>query len=370
MKLFIPVVGTQLVLTEPATVLIKNAGQNERYAKALGAGEGEHPTITLPEGTLLTVDRVYIRQGDAVEYNSLTFKIKANAKAKLPAGRFFLSVDVVNTLHADIALEKPSTDALDLYQTYRNLWRESSYSERVSGQPFERLLTMAKISPTLAEGDVQLRIQDECNLLTETIALNSKEVGVDSFLTLVEQIERAGNEQHRVLLAARLRTIREQLDAVQEAPSHDACESLYAFRLFRFNGQPALWLKTLGETPFLRRLHIAEDAYKLIFELWFESRAESPKKAAELNWGSAIAYLRPEHPWSQHRESFGVLPYNRNISPKEPVIDMHYSQAILPADAFSDNILTRTKHADHGHQFFYRLTSGERLTPAQLRKLK
>ena len=111
MKLFVPVVGSKLKLLNNTDVTLKYAGQNTRFIEKMMGDElplkNKTITLTLPAGMLLVVDRVYIRQGNGADFNSLTFKVDACEKSGIPKGRFFLSVDEVNTLDVDIVTAKP-----------------------------------------------------------------------------------------------------------------------------------------------------------------------------------------------------------------------------------------------------------------------
>lgn len=86
-KLFIPRFGTLLELSEAWTFQLHYEGRNQALIEAMGFTfeysyrnniSPPPETVTLPTGTVLKVDRVYIRRdfdGKASDYDSLTFQI-------------------------------------------------------------------------------------------------------------------------------------------------------------------------------------------------------------------------------------------------------------------------------------------------------
>lgn len=139
MRLFVPNCKTELILTEDWTFrlyferrcdkLIEALDIKRRYIdpNAYGGGgwawryeEGtragyqrgvlRHEMVTLPKGTVLRVNRVYIRQGTTDTYDSLTFNIKTcplkqPANPKKPVkGRFWAKLADVNTMECEVYL--------------------------------------------------------------------------------------------------------------------------------------------------------------------------------------------------------------------------------------------------------------------------
>lgn len=106
----IPHLGAKLRLTEDFTFTLYNEYRNkDALYEALGIAKPppknwrDRPSVqaTLPKGTVLTVDRIYIRGrgADAEQYNSVTFKIK---KGEMPGKkwtgsiRFWVRLDDLN----------------------------------------------------------------------------------------------------------------------------------------------------------------------------------------------------------------------------------------------------------------------------------
>lgn len=70
---------------------------------------GTTTEITLPKGTILEVDRVYIRQGNA-RCSSVTFKIRQNKKVL----RFWAKLEEVNQIHCQIVGEPAENRYADI----------------------------------------------------------------------------------------------------------------------------------------------------------------------------------------------------------------------------------------------------------------
>tara|TARA_B100000073_G_scaffold348064_1_gene364836 strand:- start:3146 stop:4219 length:1074 start_codon:yes stop_codon:yes gene_type:complete len=142
MKMLIPVCGDVIKIAKDVEVELKNIAQNtnflEKYDEKLKnvkqINKKKH-FITLKKGTLLTIDRVYIRQGDSAKYNSITFKI--NKDKNLPNGRFFLPVSVVNTLDIEfLGQESEKSMALSkwLLKNYKELDSNSIIKEKIDSK--------------------------------------------------------------------------------------------------------------------------------------------------------------------------------------------------------------------------------------------
>lgn len=126
MKLFIPEIGTKLTLSKPWTFKLYCEDRNTKFAKCAGVMnfEGNHwwrggdgsitwngqkysaswdlferlspYDFTIPKGTELIVDRIYIRKG-ASNFSSVSFRIAKN-KTLGYSGRFWVKLDDVNTM--------------------------------------------------------------------------------------------------------------------------------------------------------------------------------------------------------------------------------------------------------------------------------
>lgn len=108
MRLFIPSVGAQLRLLTDWTFTLYGEYRNSTFAKNVGC-QGEcrywHATpmsqITLPAGTVLSVARIYIRNGKK-DFDSITFTVKSCPEKKYK-GRFWAKLDEVNEIECTVA---------------------------------------------------------------------------------------------------------------------------------------------------------------------------------------------------------------------------------------------------------------------------
>lgn len=114
MNLFIPPLGTEIVLAEPWTFPLHFEYRNFaalEYFNMIKENETKWDTwgyevsypLTLPAGTTLKVDRIYIRKG-AGDFDSVTFWMKGGnkvvpfAKGKPKAIRFWAKLADVNRI--------------------------------------------------------------------------------------------------------------------------------------------------------------------------------------------------------------------------------------------------------------------------------
>lgn len=99
----IPPLGTQIVLAETWEFKLWYERRNDslinkmnidvtdiRYGRDLGY-------VSLPKGTVLSVDRIYIRKG-CEDYNSVTFRIKECVHKKYEKARFWAKLNDVNKI--------------------------------------------------------------------------------------------------------------------------------------------------------------------------------------------------------------------------------------------------------------------------------
>ena len=134
MKLFIPSLGTKLVLRQPFTFLLHDERRNESFWKKFhgeparvdrgysnssgklspvknnefwyhSIARAPHKETTLPAGTVLSVSRVFIRAG-AKDFDSITFNVIKTKGIPVPTGRFWVKLSEINDrLDADIVNE-------------------------------------------------------------------------------------------------------------------------------------------------------------------------------------------------------------------------------------------------------------------------
>lgn len=123
MKIFIPKLGTKLTLSKAWAFNLHDERRNEAFwlavhgkpareqyyygyhngyhtspvktatAKDLGHKPAKPMKTTLPKGTVLTIERIYIRNG-ASDFDSITFRITKGGT--VPAGRFWVKTEDIN----------------------------------------------------------------------------------------------------------------------------------------------------------------------------------------------------------------------------------------------------------------------------------
>ena len=125
MRVFIPTIGTVFVLAADWEFPLQEESRNHKFSKEFRLGyrewarthNGEPPArddwVTLPAGTVLRVDRIYIRKGgaDIKEYDSVTFWCNTHVKPaegrKLKRGRFWAKLADVNQMEVELKEEEP-----------------------------------------------------------------------------------------------------------------------------------------------------------------------------------------------------------------------------------------------------------------------
>lgn len=113
MKLFIPTIGTHLKLTQDHSFPLVHEYRNLKLLQSIGA-VGQHinsydfygpskktSQYNLPAGTVLAVDRIYIRKGSA-DFDSLTFRILEAPNPAITGSRFWMRLGDVNQMDADV----------------------------------------------------------------------------------------------------------------------------------------------------------------------------------------------------------------------------------------------------------------------------
>lgn len=114
MKLCVPKVGDQLTLIEGWNFMLHFERRNQKLCEKMALTPSEPDDwatwyygkesrlVLLPADTMMVVDRVYIRGGASVDYNSLSFRIKTGP---YKGCRFWAKLADVNQLEVSI-LEK------------------------------------------------------------------------------------------------------------------------------------------------------------------------------------------------------------------------------------------------------------------------
>ena len=114
MKLFIPPLGTKIILTQDWSFDLFHEYRNDSLLKAQGFVDeniskyswekhGVHVKTSLPAGTSLTIDRIYIRHGSK-DFDSVSFWIGSKPKGVGYKGkvRFWAKLKDVNDIEYEI----------------------------------------------------------------------------------------------------------------------------------------------------------------------------------------------------------------------------------------------------------------------------
>jgi len=111
-QLTVPTIGTKLTLTRRWSFLLHREHRNTKFAERLALSgdwgwrsSGEPVRVVIPKGTILTVRRIYIRQGGG-DYDSITFTIpKGACPDKKIHGRFWAKLADVNLIKCEWDME-------------------------------------------------------------------------------------------------------------------------------------------------------------------------------------------------------------------------------------------------------------------------
>jgi hypothetical protein len=111
-QLTVPTVGTKLTLTRGWSFTLRDERRNFKFIERLGLLDPKNHLVTgreqqfnLPAGTILTVSRIYIRQGNG-DWDSITFSIKRGAcPDKKIHGRFWAKLGDVNRIMCEWDME-------------------------------------------------------------------------------------------------------------------------------------------------------------------------------------------------------------------------------------------------------------------------
>jgi len=140
MKLFVPACGDRLILSKPWTFMLWLESRNMKFAKARGFapksashyggvwegarwGRYKQVEVTLPEGTIIECDRVYIRTfnksrvNDGDDYDSITWKIIDRKKGKMEKfGRFWVKLTAANEVEFELEADSLYRDRVKVFK--------------------------------------------------------------------------------------------------------------------------------------------------------------------------------------------------------------------------------------------------------------
>ncbi len=358
MNIFIPAVGDNFLLKNSITTNIVFDGQNKRFVKMLMKDEptclGAKVELTLLEGTVLKIERVYVRQGAGAEFDSVTFRIPKDNPSGLPSGRFFLPIDVVNTLEVekinDVTKDKPKKFR-DLHSA---LYRNATIDKRLDGSYSTPAFDEIEDLPVALSGNIVFNLREECERVKSAIDSILKENGLDSVKALFNEAEKVINENAFAKFEQKFDVAETSINRINNHVLTEAYP-IYRFKLKYRNDEPLLVLACLGRSFFEALDTYINVTHALINALSDKYIRPVPSFYSLINGG-------------YEKERFGCYSEKSNYNPKQVLKNPDGKLGVLPQDAFIDNLFTRTKSDGHGYVFRYELDNGKTLSISEMRK--
>lgn len=134
MKLYIPEIGDQIVLTNDWTFNLYYEYRNSSLMEKIGEKFNwsdlsmKAKAVTIVKGTTLKVDRIYIRKGNS-EYSSLTFYI---VSGDWKGARFWAKLKDVNNIEFDEVKTTASTISVKIYPSITTAIKDIIIQDRSS----------------------------------------------------------------------------------------------------------------------------------------------------------------------------------------------------------------------------------------------
>lgn len=358
MKIFIPVVGDELRLTHDITTSVRFAGQNKRFVQKLVDSTkltiDDDVEMTLRKNTVLKVERVYVRQGPGAEFDSVTFRIGKDNASQLPDGRFFLPIEVINTLDVELLQNgnhgKPET----LREMVSRLYAEASIEDRMDDSCRDKAFKEFDTLPSALSGSIVVDLAQECHNVRKAVDTMLKDNGVDSVEALFAEAEKHINEDKFANFEMRFDAAQVTMHRIIDHVLANKYP-LYHFTLKYRNGEALIGLASYGRA-FLDALTTYINVAHALLNVLTEKYVRPVEALPNL-----LSFMGG-------KESFGRYCNKHNYNPKTAIKRRDGNAAILPQDAFTDNVFTRTKSDDHGYVFNYQLDDGRTLSIKEMRK--
>lgn len=197
MKLYIPRVGSELRLEADWSFDVFYDYRNQAACKAAGNWVTTYDwnsrpaakPLTVPAGTSLVVDRIYIRQpnksGDANDYDSVTFFVRSGGLAQhlVPGARFFARLDDCNTMEVEVVGENRPC----------GLSASAQFKREAAGKPAPKPKTsLGKTALNLRQFGIDLEMKRKIAVLVNR-KISEGDAAVKLFL---EAAERWATEQN------------------------------------------------------------------------------------------------------------------------------------------------------------------------------
>ena len=159
-KITIPTVGTLLTLKKPWTFALYPERRNEKLWQVLFGTPpdwheswarceiGDYVPATFPKGTVLAVDRIYIRQ-KMDDYDSVSFRIReCEANPKLAKKRFWAKLRDVNEMDAvwdETTVPRRGEPVKVPEKLEVPLWRAGYFRGRMPEDVWEEIYSQSKL---------------------------------------------------------------------------------------------------------------------------------------------------------------------------------------------------------------------------------
>jgi hypothetical protein len=358
MNISVPVIGDKFILKNSITTNIVFDGQNKIFVKNLIKDEpanlGDKIEITLLEGTTLKVQRVYIRQGAGADFNSVTFRISKDNPSGLPDGRFFLPIDVVNTLEVEKVTESTNEKIKTFREFHSCLHKQAEVNQRIDGSYSDPAFNEINNLPVALSGNIVFNLREECDRVKNAVDDILKKNGLDSVDALFGEAEKIINENSFSKFEERFHVAEMSINRIK---NHILTEAypVYRFKLKYRNDEPLLVLSKMGR-PFFEAL----DEYIKITHTLINALTDE------------YIHLVPSFysliDGNYEKESFGCYSSKHNYTPKSAIKNKSGTVGVIPHDGFVDNLFTRTKSDNHGYVFHYELDNGNKLSITEMRK--
>ena len=358
MNISIPVIGDKFILKNSITTNIVFDGQNKLFVKKLIKDEpaslGDKIEITLLEGTTLKVQRVYIRQGAGAEFNSVTFRISKDNPSGLPDGRFFLPIDVVNTLEVEKVTESTNEKIKTFRELHSCLHKQAEINQRLDGSYSDPAFNEINNLPLALSGNIVFNLREECDRVKNAVDDILKKNGLDSVEALFDEAEKVINENAFSKFEERFHVAEMSINRIK---NHILTEAypVYRFKLKYRNDEPLLVLSKWGRSFFE-----ALDEYIKITHTLLNALTDK--------YINLVPSFYSLIDGTYEKESFGCYSSKHNYNPKSAIKDKSGKVGVIPHDAFVDNLFTRTKSDNHGYVFHYELDNGNKLSITEMRK--
>jgi hypothetical protein len=293
MKLFVPAVGYRIQLTSDWSFTLYGESRNKSLFEMSGFDYDDfsggwrdtmkHTPVTLPVGTLLEVDRVYVRtinktaQSDADDFDSVTFRVISHPASWKRTPRFWAKLSDVNNIEYELPVDH--TAGKD------NARENAKKPKKLTPQIICKLVNNAIQSVLVSQKNYSKLWGDIPGWMTKDVIKQFKQIALE-YKEICEPILRADYEREK---AKELATVEKQLATGQISVPiglHDkvkTVDDLRRFSLYYFR----------YEAPFEMRNHTFD--YFISYKVMYQYNS-TPSTFEKLSDGTKCRTFRPSPP--------------------------------------------------------------------------